>query len=131
MTFEERLEVISRKKRLNRVELTEEETKILEAKWKGRSGPSLRAELPDLEGITLDTKEHDPKKIVCSFCGKDISRIAGTRGNGPTRIIVQDELEVVDGVKTLTSKVKVTSPKVVACHECCLKVKKTEFPSYE
>lgn len=68
--------------------------------------------------------------MVCSFCGKPTTIHEATFGNGKMRKHV--ELEIYPGPPIEWGEVtKYSSPKQVACEDCCLKVGKTRFAETE
>ena len=61
-------------------------------------------------------------KVFCSFCQNEIKHTNPTYGRGPIRFIEKFETLSVDPRVVQTSLI-VTSDKLVACPNCCLKIK--------
>lgn len=71
-------------------------------------------------------------KLYCSFCGKETSEVACTRGTGQVTVSNHTELyRDHDNNVQVSEKIIYSSRKVVACPNCAHKVVTTKFPSLE
>lgn len=67
----------------------------------------------------------DPDLAKCSFCGTYLPRNDATTGKGPLQETWKDEVREVYGIQVVTRKLVKWSNKLVACYDCCLKIRPT------
>jgi hypothetical protein len=113
-------------------ELTEAQVKALEIKWK--SGKGHAREVVYLEDIDLGVGPAKPTIrddfspiIYCSYCGTEVDEINATEGRGKLKIQKIEDLELVGGEPRITSKIRASSDKIIACPDCVLNIDKPKF----
>jgi hypothetical protein len=129
------LEAAAHKKRLGK-DLTDEEIKLLEAKWQDKTLPPEPMYLDDIdltEGLNYPTRNDDPTTVYCSFCGNPVDRINATYGQGTPRTIVKREVVEVAGTKILEEKVHHVTDKITSCPNCLghMLTVKIKFPDFD
>lgn len=110
-------------------ELTEDQVRDLESKW----GEKFFFER--IEQVSLDIElncgpevERDLTKLYCTYCDAQVDETRATFGTGKPEKIKKIELQTINGYEEEIEKIIYITPKLVACPDCCLKIKKIKFP---
>lgn len=129
----ENITVVVPREKIEKVtkEPTDKEVKALDKKWKeGKEGTRNKV-IFDLSHPNSPAKEwfpedqsskQDQNKLYCSFCRSEVSSSRATFGRGPIRFTDKFETISVDP-RVVKKTTIVTSDKLVACPNCCLKIK--------
>lgn len=115
-------------------ELSKEQVEALTEKW-GKRDFSNDEDLVYFDDITLvsETPAVPAGVLLCSFCKTEVDETRATRGKGLPKFVLETHVIKNDLGETIgfEDKWRVKVKKVIACPNCCLHIKQTQFAPSE